>query len=134
MNVTNDWDIGTHFKKENVYLATIFKYDNNSSANKIGKDFKGLRSVISSKKNKCSKYADVFYKDNKGYTRFLESGPETFVGDNSDGKGIIGNIIPIWKYYSEDQVFECLVNDEFKAICVTDMSPLNKYDEDYNMH
>lgn len=38
---------------------------------------------------------DIFYKDETGYTRFVEEGPETFVGDNSDGKGFISNVVPI---------------------------------------
>ncbi len=75
---------------------------------------------------------DVFYKDDRGYTRFLEEGPETFAGDNSDGKGIIRNVVSVWEYYSEEQIFECMLNNSFMAICVWDMEPLYKYNEDYN--
>ena len=75
---------------------------------------------------------DIFYRDDTGYTRFVEDGPETFAGDNSDGKGIIRNVVSIWEYYTEEQVTECMLNDKFMAICVFDMAPLYQYNEDYN--
>ena len=144
MTVNNQQKIGTHFQKENIFLATVSKNDVDakeilkSKMAGIGSNVpealmavlvdKGtIRGIISSEQQ-----FDVFYKDDTGYTRFVEEGPETFAGDNSDGKGIISNIVSIWEYYSEEQVTECMVNNDFWVICVSDMDPIYKYNEDYN--
>lgn len=136
MEVSNQQKIGTHFKKENIFLATV------SASNTDSKEM--LKSKMDSKVHEelmalfvdkgiiSSEQFDVFYKDDAGYTRFVEEGPETFAGDNSDGKGFIRNVVSIWEYYSDEQVFECIINNEFMAICVLDVDPLYKYNYDYN--
>ena len=91
-----------------------------------------LMALFVDKGSISSEQFDVFYKDDTGYTRFVEEGPETFAGDNSDGKGIVRNVVSIWEYYSEEQVSECMLNNKFMAICVLDMDPLYKYNADYN--
>ncbi len=136
MKVRNVQDIGNYFNKESIFLATV------SSSNaetkelvKAGSDSKIPDGVLDKLINEgaiSSEQYDVFYKDDKGYTRFVEEGPETFVGDGSDGKGIIKNIVPIWEYYSEEQVTEIMINDKFMAICILDSIPLEKYNRDYN--
>lgn len=139
MTVSNKQKIGTHFKKENIFLATV------SSSNADTKETlkskmsdmdskipKVLMALLVDKNFISSEQFDVFYKNDTGYTRFVEEGPETFAGDNSDGKGFVRNVVPIWEYYSEEQVFECMLNNKFMAICVSDMDPLYKYNEDYN--
>lgn len=136
MIVSNQQKIGTHFKKENIFLATVSV--NNADAKEMLKSkaddkvSKDLKSLLVDKGLISSEQFDVFYKDDMGYTRFVEEGPETFVGDNSDGKGIIRNVVSIWEYYSEEQVLECMLNNEFMAICVLDMDPIYKYNDDYN--
>ena len=136
MEVSNRQKIGTHFKKENIFLATV------STSNTDTKEL--LKSKVDGKMPGetidflvdggfvSSEQFDVFYKDNPGYTRFVEEGPETFAGDDSDGKGIIRNVVSIWEYYSEEQVLECMVNNEFMAIFILDAEPLYKYNDDYN--
>ena len=136
MIVSNQQKIGTHFKKENIFLATVSV--NNADAKEMLKSkaddkvSKDLKSLLVDKGLISSEQFDIFYKDDMGYTRFVEEGPETFVGDNSDGKGIIRNVVSIWEYYSEEQVLECMLNNEFMAICVLDMDPIYKYNDDYN--
>ena len=122
MELSNKQKIGTHFKKENIFLATV-------SASKAD-----TKEILTSKLEGIisSEQFDVFYKDDTGYTRFLEEGPEIFAGDNSDGKGTIRNVVSVWEYYSEEQIFECMLDNKFMAICVLDMDPLYKYNEDYN--
>ena len=136
MIVNNQQKIRTHFKKENIFLATVSvsnadakKMLKSKADDKVSKD---LKSLLVDKGLISSEQFDVFYKDDMGYTRFVEEGPETFVGDNSDGKGIIRNVVSIWEYYSEEQVLECMLNNEFMAICVLDMDPIYKYNDDYN--
>ena len=136
MEVSNKQKIGTHFKKENIFLATVSA--NNTDTKEMlkskmdGKVPEDLMSFFVDKGIISSEQFDVFYKDDTGYTRFVEEGPETFAGDNSDGKGIIRNVVSIWEYYSEEQVFECMLNNQFMAICVSDPDPLYKYNDDYN--
>lgn len=136
MIVSNQQKIGTHFKKENIFLATVSV--NNADAKEMlkskadGKVPEDLMALFVDKGVISSEQFDVFYKDDMGYTRFVEEGPETFVGDNSDGKGIVRNVVSIWEYYSEEQVLECMLNNEFMAICVLDMDPIYKYNDDYN--
>lgn len=136
MEVSKQQKIGTNFKKENIFLATVLV--NNSNTKEILKSKKNdkvsedLMMAFVDKGFISSEEYDVFYKDDKGYTRFLESGSETFVGDNSDGKGVIRNVVSIWEYYLENQVIECMLNDEFMTICILDLDPLYKYNNDYN--
>lgn len=136
MEVSNKQKIGTHFKKENIFLATVSASNTDTKemlkSKMDGKVPEGLREWLVDKGIISSEQFDVFYKDDTGYTRFVEEGPETFAGDNSDGKGIIRNVVSIWEYYSEEQVFECMLNNEFMAICVLDVDPLYKYNDDYN--
>lgn len=136
MKVSNQQKIGTYFKKENIFIATVSA--SNTDTKEIlksktdGKGPEELMALLVDKGYISSEQFDIFYKDDKGYTRFLEEGPETFAGDNSDGKGIVRNVVPIWEYYSEEEVFECMLNNEFMAICVLDIEPLYKYNDDYN--
>lgn len=139
MTISNQQKIGTHFKKENIFLATVSA--NNVETKEIlksrmaGMDSKvpeDLMSLFVDNGVISSEQFDVFYKDDTGYTRFVEEGPETFAGDNSDGKGIVRNVVSIWEYYSEEQLFECMLNNEFMAICISDLEPLYKYNDDYN--
>lgn len=139
MRVSNKQKIGTHFKKENIFLATVSSSnaDNKETLKSKMSDMDSkipevLMALLVDKNFISSEQYDVFYKDDTGYTRFVEEGPETFAGDNSDGKGIVRNVVSIWEYYSEEQVFECMLNNKFMAICVSDMNPLYKYNEDYN--
>ena len=136
MKVSNQQKIGTHFKKENIFLATVSASNTDTKemlkSKADGKVPEELMELFVDKGFISSEQFDVFYKDDTGYTRFVEEGPETFAGDNSDGKGIVRNVVSIWEYYSEEQVFECMLNNEFMAICVLDMKPLYKYNDDYN--
>lgn len=136
MELSKEQKIGTYFKKENIFLATVSASNaetkeilKSKAAGEISEDmldlFVGTGAI-------SSELFDIFYKDDNGYTRFVEKGPETFAGDNSDGKGIVRNVVSIWKYYSEEQVFECMLNNEFMAICVLDTKPLYKYNDDFN--
>lgn len=138
MKVSNKQKIGTHFNKENIFLATVStnetvvkKMFNSRMKVKVLEDFV---SFMVDKGVVAIEEFDVFYKDNTGYTRFLEEGPVTYAGDNSDGKGFIRNVVSIWEYYSEDQVMECRVNDKFMSIGILDMNPINQYNKDYNKH
>ena len=136
MELSNRQKIGTHFKKENIFLATVSA--SNADTKEIltskldGKVPEELIALFVDKGIISSEQFDVFYKDDTGYTRFVEEGPETFAGDNSDGKGFIRNVVSVWEYYSEEQIFECMLDNKFMAICVLNMDPLYKYNKDYN--
>lgn len=136
MEVSNQQKVGTCFKKENIFLATVSGTNTDTKKmlkskmdDEVPEDFLG--SLVDKGFISWEQF-DVFYKDEHGYTRFAEEGPETFAGDNSDGKGIVRNVVSIWEYYSEEQVVECMLNNEFMAICILDMEPLYKYNDDYN--
>ena len=139
MTVSNQQKIGTNFKKENIFLATV-SVSNVDTEEMLKSEMAGMDSKVPEvlmallvhKGFISSEQFDVFYRDETGYTRFTEKGPETFAGDNSDGKGIVRNVVSIWDYYSEDQVTECMLNNKFMAICVSDMDPIYRYNEDYN--
>ena len=136
MEVNIKQKIGTHFKKENIFLCTLSA--NNTDTKEMlkskidGKIPNDLLSFFVDTSVISFNQYDVFYKDDMGYTRFVEEGPETFAGDNSDKKGFIRNVVSIWDYYSEEQVFECMLNNQLMAICVSDTDPLNKYINDCN--
>ena len=137
--------IGTTFKKENIYLGTLVK--NNNCLEELAKDrtdilsddyFKSLpdnilealfASVIPEIE---TEEIDIFYKDETGYTYFNNFGILTLKGDNSDGKGILKNIVPVWDYYNEEDIFEVMANDQYFMIGTSNINPLMAYDNDYN--
>jgi len=133
--------VGEKFKKENIFLGTLVKSKIDESNNLV-KQIKERYPFFSEKHitemldsfiregvltiEEC----DVFYKDENGYTSFSEEGTLTLKGDNSDGKGIIKNLVPIWDYYYEDEVFEVTIDGE--TILSADYNPMKKYNRDYN--
>ena len=136
-----EYPIGTYFKKENIFLATI---ENNldETYKIIQERLKGIETGVPEEILKeliynfnafSSQYYDIFYKDENGYTCFCLDGSETFKGDNSDGKGFIKNVIPVWDYYSEDELFELVVNGKYIAIGADNPEPMDAYNRDYNI-
>lgn len=137
--------IGTTYKKENIYLGTVVEnseltYEvlkdriSQDPSNEIDSEI--LRQTLMAFVNNGvvnSEFYDVFYKDENGYTSFYVEGSETIKGDNSDGKGTIKNLVSIWDYYKEDEVYEAVLEDGSIAIAVEDMEPLYKYNSDYNL-
>lgn len=133
--------VGNHFKKENIFLGILMKNGIDESNNLV-KQMKERYPFFSEETivkmvnefilegvveiEEC----DIFYKTEKGYTSFSEEGALTLKGDNSDGKGIIKNLVPIWDYYYEDEVFEVTINGE--TILSADYNPMKKYNRDYN--
>lgn len=138
MKLSNIQEVGTHFKRENIFLATL---SDNPSASKellgqLPEDLKPLSELLVRKGIIGMTEVDIFYKDENGYTCFeLEENTaisKTFAGDNSDGKGFLRNIVSIWKYYSKG-VKECQASNGVMLIAVDDNDPLDKYNEDYNL-
>lgn len=153
--------IGTTFKKENIFLATVNHQVTGEEAVSILKD-KGYdldreidSSAVSNEANRLSvkkmflaileegfepfirQEYDIFYKDENGYTRFFMEGNETFVGDNSDGKGKLYNIVPACEYYRGYELVEG-VNDKGEPVIVDlagqgENNPLERYNRDYNL-
>ncbi len=133
--------IGTNFQKENIYLGTYANKDKrtietlkNMLSNEMfdGQDLDQLVMSLVNDGVLSTECVDIFYKDENGYTRFTENGYDTVKGDNSDGKGIINNIVPIWDYYKEDEVSELSVNDNYIVVAVETTDALDKYNCDYN--
>ena len=128
--------IGNCFKKENIYLGTIIFYDDESLLKELKKrniHYSELQ-LISFIRNRMvsNQVCDIFYKVDNGYKRFLDNGSEILLGDNSDGKGFIENIVSAFDYYKEDEIFETVINSEPMIVART-MKPLGKYVEDYNL-
>ena len=84
--------IGTAFKKENIFLATvdcpIAKKELEEVLQKGGCRVTGMpgeKNILDLMVPLCTRQEyDIFYKDGKGYTRFLLDGNETFAGDGSE--------------------------------------------------
>lgn len=136
MELINLQAVGTHFKKENIFLATLFP--NEEYSLNVLKDTKSYKDMSESMLKECIKLGiiqcnevDIFYKDETGYTRYLGEGPETYAGDNSDGRGYIKNVVSVWDYYSEGELFEAMIDGKFMAI-VNDGDGLDRYNDDYN--
>ena len=139
MNKNNEYPIGSHFKKENIYLGTLKCSTEDvlkMIKEKIGQNMSDIflmdlinLGVITTEQ------CDIFYKDEKGYTRFFKDRHiETIKGDNSDGKGTIENIISIWDYYLEEEVIEIITGDNSFAIVVLNCEPMEDYNYDYNLN
>ncbi len=143
MKVSNIKPIGTHFKKENIFYATVeIPLDSGEMQELLSPATKGLDDEEKKVMDRLVEFdafaatrqeCDVFYKDEKGYSRFFDSGVDTFVGDGSDGKGKLINIVSVWEYNSEDKFEEGLVNDRFMCIICKD-DAMEQYNQDYNIN
>ena len=131
MALTNHQKIGTHFKKENIFLATVSATQNNL---KMGLPEGIYENLLEAgvDVNKCLMF-DVFYKEGDVYLRFFEEGVETYAGDNSDGMGTLRNIVPVWDYFLEDELYETRLADGSMAIGFTNEMSLYKYSKEYSM-
>ena len=134
--------IGTTFKKENIFLATfdcpIDKKELDAILKRRGIDLseypKMVKAILGKFSTCTMQEYDIFYKDEKGYTRFLLEENETFAGDGSDGKGKLYNIVSVWKYYCEDELSEVENNAGEPAIFdeTGEKGKIEKYNRDYN--
>lgn len=111
INITNTRPIGTAFKAENIVLGTVVK---NGAKFITTEDY------------------DIFYKDENGYTCFGDK-VETFKGDDSDGCGIIKNVVPAFDFFKEDEIVEAEVNGKDWIIAASDIEPLYAYNRQYNL-
>ena len=138
--------IGTTFKKEKIFLATVDCPIESDEVDSILKNGGCALSTISEGKNLLGlvtgafsqQEVDIFYKDENGYTRFFMEGNETFVGDGSDGKGKLYNIVSAWDYYRDNELCEMENDKGESAICDEDgeneNNPLHRYNRDYNLN
>ena len=135
--------IGTAFKKENIFLATvdcpIAEKELEEVLQKGGCRVTGTpgeKNILDLMVPLCTRQEyDIFYKDGKGYTRFLLDGNETFAGDGSDGKGKLYNIVSAWNFYEEAELSE--VENNAGEPAILDESggndKLERYNRVYNM-
>lgn len=135
MATTNQQKIGTYFKKENIFLATVYATEKNTKRLLNAESFQALQEALAEAGtglSKCTTFA-VFYKEGDVYLRFYEDGMETYAGDNSDGMGILTNVVSVWDYFSEDELYETRIVDGTMVIGVTDVRPAYKYYHEYNV-
>ena len=135
MNIIQEKPIGNYFKKDNIYLGTLIT--NHPDLYYLAKEqgalgFEFLNDLITMGALKVE-YYDIFYKDENGFTRFVEEGPETFKGDNSDDKGIIKNVIPVWDYYNENELSEIVDDNNNIMRSTNNLEGLEEYNKDYNL-
>ena len=131
MELINQQKIGTHFNKENIFLATVSATEKNVKMGLPEGVYETLLGV-GLDPSKCKMY-DIFYKEGDVYLRFFVEGVQTYVGDNSDGMGTLQNIVPVWQYFSEDELFEIQLDGGAMAISFTNREPLDKYNKEYNL-
>lgn len=133
MRISNVKAIGTNFKKENVFLATMVysdEYKKEILMRDLGKEISESNTFEELVKVTSNEQYDVLYKSENGYIRFTEHGQDIFAGDNSDGKGIVKNLVSIWKYYPLIGVKEAVIDDKHLVIMVHDSIPLFWYSKD----
>ena len=142
MEIVNVFRVGTYFNKDNIVLATIvdpseITYD--FFIKKFDKDIpteykKTLSTMIDNGGISTEDY-DIFYMDNNGYNRYnLENGIDTIIGDNSDGKGLIINVVSAWEYFDDDDIVEGLLDDSTRILCIKNIKSLEHYNFDYNIN
>lgn len=136
MVLTTHKKIGTHFKKENIFLATVYSTEKNIKRLLNDEALQALQEALEeagTKLSKCTTF-DVFYKEGDVYLRFYEDGVETYAGDNSDSMSLLTNVVSVWDYFSEDELYETRLADGTMVIGVTDEGPAYKYYHEYNAH
>ena len=134
--VNNGKKIGTNFKKENIFVGTI-SYDENKCIKRIREDNDESFRKTSDEQLKAlieigiidTEECDLFYKGENGYICFNDE-IETIIGDNSDGKGTIVDLVSAWDYFTEDDLYEIVEND-IPIILSNNVDPLLEYNNDY---
>ena len=136
-NEENKWKVGKYFKRENIYLG-ILTYDEEVWFDKLREESpahlgdcsdEDLRMLIENEIFEDHDYG-LFYKYDDHYMRFNYD-CDTLIGDNSDGLGTLTNLVPIWDYFNDDEVFETFLNGN-PYVQIDSYAPLKKYDKDYN--
>ena len=133
MELSKVQKIGTHFEKDKIFLATLtLPLELSQAKYNVPENHKKFLSSLNTINSTCliQEY-DIFYKASNGYTRFFETGPDIIIGDNSDKKGSLSNIEKIWNYYSEEQIYECYLNN-YWMISTIDVTPFEEYTKKYN--
>jgi hypothetical protein len=128
--------IGDCFKKENVVLATV-TLDEKQVYDTLRKQYpEGLGEIpdeilaeLIAEGIIQQEFYDVFYHDENGYTYFYDETPITIKGDNSDGNGTINNVVPVWDYFKDYELFEVYF-DFGPMIVATTQTPLLQYQKD----
>ena len=134
MSMTNKQKIGTYFKKENVFLATVNATEKNTKRLLTDEGLQRLKEALVEAGTELSKTStfDVFYKQGAVYLRFYEDGVGEYAGDNSDGMGLLTNVVSAWAYFSEDELYEAQLEDGTWVIGITDEWPGHEYYMEYN--
>ena len=132
MELSKVQKIGTHFEKDKIFLATLtLPLELSKAKYNVPENHKKFLSSLNTINSTCLiQEFDIFYKDSNGYTRFFETGPDIIIGVNSDKKGTLSNIEKIWNYYSEEQIYECYLNNHW-MISTIDVTPLKEYNKKY---
>lgn len=120
--------IGIGYKKENIYLGVIRPNTPELFALlKASYPYLGDRFIIGLIGNNVpSEPYGIFYRDENGYTRYHNGVKETYKRDGSDGKGIVDDLVSIWDYYKEEQIYESVCRDGV-SIEYTDPGPFLEY-------
>lgn len=132
--MTNKQKIGTYFKKENIFLATVNATEKNAKRLLGDECLRNLQEALKEAGTEFSKTStfDVFYKQGAEYLQFYEDGVATYAGDDSDGMGLLTNVVSVWKYFSEDELYEAQLEDGTWVIGITDEWPAQEYYMEYN--
>ncbi len=140
-------ETGNRFKRDNIYLATVklnaegmregFRkvIENNAKAagksvdteklNEVVKNLLGLGNVEATEH-------DIFYKDDRGYTRYTMGVPDTFKSEDSDSRGTLINIVLAWDYYDVSEIKEATLENGDVILTALAEEPLNRYIKDCN--
>lgn len=130
---TRGMQIGTYFDKSKIVLATISKFKPDDETVKPKEELEDLIALLLVRAFIMAPRVDIFYQNENGkYIRFTGKGQQILYGDNSDQKGYITNVVPVWNYYREEQLREYVVNDQI-MIARCDNEPLERYNMDYNV-
>jgi hypothetical protein len=147
MNIIEVNPIGTKFDKNNVFLGTLISPMTGNDIKEFCEQKKpgsveeivaeGFSESLFDKLGEIggmeSEEFDIFYKTEEGYTRYFNDGSDTCRGDGTDGKGIIQNLVSAWDYFNEDDIEECLLENNEWILGCHRAEPLDKYNEDYNL-
>ncbi len=134
--VKNGNKIGTYFNKDNIFVGVV-SYDKDTYVERIRKENFACFKDTSDEQLKAlidleiidREETDLFYLSENGYTCF-NGEIETIVGDNSDGKGTIKELVSAWDYFDEDELYETIENG-IPVIVSTSIDPLLNYNSDY---
>lgn len=140
INITEIRALGTSYKKEDIFLAMVTPSIKESKETlqdaTNGELEEDVLDMLMRLGAISTNQPEVVVKSKEGYIYFTDDGTKaiavTMVGDNSDGKGYVSDVVSAWDYFNEKDFFEAKADGIWMiAIETSAQEKIYRYNEEH---